>query len=135
MNQQQTNTLLIFLAITIVQFAGYPILMGGYYQKGDPLTATIMILISGLFAGIYYLISDPTRILIDWNDIQHRFQTSIVQAFILIIFLAAFLIVSAWVLISWAGIEKINDIGIAILGGIISGALILFFQRSFFYER
>lgn len=133
MNQQQTNTLLIFLAITIVQFAGYPILMGGFRQSGDPLAAIIIILMSGLFTCVYYLISNPTKIPINWSDIQHRFQVSVVQAIILILFLTLFLIGSTIVLISWAGVDRIKDVGIGIIGGIISGALILFIQRSLFY--
>jgi len=132
MNQQQTNTLLIFLVITIIQFVGYPILKGGFRQGGDPFAAIVMILISGLFACIYYSISNPTKIPIKWSDIQHRFQSSIVQAFILIIFLASFLIITTLILISWAGVDRIKDIGIGIIGGIISGALILFIQRSLY---
>lgn len=133
MNQQQTNTLLIFLTITIVLFAGYPILIGGFRQSGDPFAAIIIILVSGLFACVYYLISSPTKIPINWCDIQHRFQTNIVQAFVLILFLTAFLIGSTLILISCAGADRIKDIGIGIIGGIISGALILFIQRRLFY--
>jgi hypothetical protein len=93
-----------------------------------------MLLISGLFAGIYYLISAPTRIPITWSDVQHRFGRSIIQAFIFVFFVGLFMVISLIAIISWAGIDQIKDIGIGVLTGIVSGAVIIFMQRAFFND-
>ena len=135
MNQQQTNTFFIFLLIAIFQFTGYLILTGGLPSENSSFVMIAMLLVSGLLAGIYYLISIPTRIPIEWSDIRHRFGTSIIQAFIFVILVGAFLAISLICIISWAGFDKYKDIGIGMLTGIVSGALILFIQRAFFYER
>jgi hypothetical protein len=135
MNQQQTNTLFLFLLIAIFQFAGYSILTGSLSGGNNSFAIIVMLLISGLFTGIYYLISTPTRIPIIWNDIRHRFTASIIQALIFVIFVGVFLAISLIAIVSWAGIDKYKEIGIGMLTGIVSGAIIIFIQRAFFYDR
>ena len=131
MNQQQTNTLFLFLLIAIFQFAGYSILIGSTSGGNNSFAIIAMLLMSGLFAGIYYLISESTKIPIEWSQIQHDFRPSIIKV-LKFIFLATFFGLFTIVgLMSWAGPDKIKDVGIAIIGGIISGGLVLFMQDTF----
>jgi len=132
MDQHQTNTLFLFLALTIAQFVAYPVLTGGFPKNGDLFTVIIVLIISALLTCIYYLISDATRVPFNWNTVRQRYFASVIRVFIFIFFVGIFLVISIVVLISWAGMDKIKDIGIGIIGGIISGALILFIEHSFF---
>lgn len=132
MDQQQTNTLFVFLLITIFQFAGYSILTGNPTGGNNSIAVIVMLVISGLFTGIYYLISAPTRIPIAWSNIKNQFVNSTIRVFIFVFFVGLFLIISVSVIISWAGFDTIKDVGIGVLTGIVSGAVIIFMQCAFF---
>jgi len=134
MNQRQTNTILVFLGLLIVSFTGYPVLMGGYRQNGDPFWAFVIISFLVLITWLYYLISEQTCNQVNRSEIFsiHRiwgilwFPLSVV-----VVMLVAFFLIINYI----PGPDTPKDFGIAVIGGLVSGIIVFFMDRGFFQQH
>ena len=125
MDQKQTNTILIFLTVSLFLFTAYPVLLGGYHQGGDLFSVCVIVIASILMTAIYYFISESTNIpIILCNSYRLKRILVIIVGipivFFMFIFLGMFLLN---ILYPDPGTSK--EFGIGMIGGIVSGIILI----------
>lgn len=124
MYQKQTDILLVFLAVTLVLFSAYPLLIGGYPPSGDPFGGIVIISLAILITLIYILIQEPVPPKIDEHkkELGRKIVKTIIGSVI-------FIVISVFVAILMFP-DKATDIEIGILAGVISGTYLSIFHQN-----
>ena len=134
MDQRQTNTILIFLMISLFLFMGYPILFGSYPIGGDLFSVSTIIIASFLLTSIYYYISEPTK----KTNLTHnpaRLKQIFWLIFVISIIFLFFISIGMFLInLVFPGPNTTKEYGIGIVGGMVSGILLFFGNPKAFFK-